>query len=158
MEGKISLNVEIMRARALTAICYLHMLREMWREYWFCEVPSTSAQAWEKGTFHGGGACSSIPVLHRGNQSKDGLLEFSEFASLLGQVIWSVFSFLICSESESCSVISNSLWSHGLYSPWNSPSQNTGVGSLFLLQGIFPTHKSNGSLLHCRWILDQLSY
>ena len=27
---------------------------------------------------------------------------------------------------------------HGLYSPWNSPGQNTGVGSLFLLQGIFP--------------------
>ena len=24
---------------------------------------------------------------------------------------------------------------HGLYSPWNSPGQNTGVGSLFLLQG-----------------------
>ena len=28
---------------------------------------------------------------------------------------------------------------HGLYSPWNSPGQNTGVGSLSLLQGIFPT-------------------
>ena len=30
------------------------------------------------------------------------------------------------------------LWHHGLYSPQNSPGQNTGVGSLFLLQGIFP--------------------
>ena len=29
------------------------------------------------------------------------------------------------------------------YSPWNSPGQNTGVGSLFLLQGIFPTQGSN---------------
>ena len=28
---------------------------------------------------------------------------------------------------ESCSVMSNSLWPHGLYSPWNSPGQNTGV-------------------------------
>ena len=27
---------------------------------------------------------------------------------------------------------------HGLYSPWNSPGQDTGVGSLSLLQGIFP--------------------
>ena len=27
---------------------------------------------------------------------------------------------------------------HGLYSPWNSPGQNTEVGSLSLLQGIFP--------------------
>ena len=33
--------------------------------------------------------------------------------------------------------MSDSLWSHGLYSPWNSPGQNPGVGSLFLLQGIF---------------------
>ena len=37
-------------------------------------------------------------------------------------------------KSESCSVVSNSLWPHGLHSPWNSPSQNTGVGSLSLLQ------------------------
>ena len=27
---------------------------------------------------------------------------------------------------------------HGLYSPWNSPGQNTGVGSLSLLQGNLP--------------------
>ena len=32
---------------------------------------------------------------------------------------------------------------HGLYSPWNSPGQSTGVGSLSLLQGIFPTQESN---------------
>ena len=43
------------------------------------------------------------------------------------------------SESESLSVLSDSLWPNGLYSPWNSPGQNTGVGSLSLLQGIFPT-------------------
>ena len=42
-------------------------------------------------------------------------------------------------ESESCLVMSNSLWPHGLYSPWNSPGQNTGVGSCSILQGIFPT-------------------
>ena len=41
--------------------------------------------------------------------------------------------------SESHSVMSNSLRPNGLYSPWNSPGQNTGVGSLSLLQGIFPT-------------------
>ena len=44
--------------------------------------------------------------------------------------------------SESHSVISNSLQPHGLYSPWNSPGQDTGVGNLFLLQGIFPTQVS----------------
>ena len=47
---------------------------------------------------------------------------------------------------------------HGLYSPWNSPGQNTGVGSLSLLQGIFKTQGSNPGLLHCRWILNQLSH
>ena len=36
-------------------------------------------------------------------------------------------------------------------------SKNTGVGSLSLLQGIFPTQESNQGLLHCRWILYQLS-
>ena len=43
-------------------------------------------------------------------------------------------------------------------SPWNSPGQNTGVGSLSLLQGIFRTQGSNPGLPHCRWILDQLSH
>ena len=47
---------------------------------------------------------------------------------------------------------------HGLYSPWNSLSQNTGVGSLFLVQGIFPTQGSNPGLLHCRQIPYQLSH
>ena len=45
-------------------------------------------------------------------------------------------------ESESRSVVSDSLRPHGLCSPWNSPGQNTGVGSLSLLQGIFPTQVS----------------
>ena len=59
---------------------------------------------------------------------------------------------------ESHSVVSDSLWPHELYSPWNSPGQNTGVGSLSLLQGIFPAQESNGGLLHCRQILYQLIY
>ena len=50
------------------------------------------------------------------------------------------------------------LWPHGLYSSWNSPGQNTGVGSLSLLQGIFPTQGMNAGLLHCRQILYQLSH
>ena len=60
--------------------------------------------------------------------------------------------------SESHSVMSDSLWPHGLYNPWNSPGQNTGVGSLSLLQGIFPTQGSNSGLLHCGRILYQLSH
>ena len=45
--------------------------------------------------------------------------------------------------------------------PWtiqNSLGQNTGVGSLSLLQSIFPTQGLNPGLLHCRWIHYQLSH
>ena len=42
--------------------------------------------------------------------------------------------------------MSDSLWPHR--HPWNSLGQNTGVGSLSLLQGIFPTQGSNPGLLH----------
>ena len=52
--------------------------------------------------------------------------------------------------SESHSFVSDSLRSHRLYSPWNSPGQNTGVGNFSLLQGIFPTQRSNPGLSHCR--------
>ena len=59
------------------------------------------------------------------------------------------------SESESHSVLSDSA------TPWtiqSTPGQNTRVGSLSLLQQIFPTQESNPGLPHCRWILYQLSH
>ena len=62
------------------------------------------------------------------------------------------------SESESLSLMSYSLRPHGLYSPWNAPGQNTGVDSLSLLQGIFPTQGSNPGLPHCKHIFYQLSH
>ena len=58
-------------------------------------------------------------------------------------------------KSESHSVTSDSLQPHGLYSPWNSPGQNTGVGSLSLLQGIFLTQ---GSCIAGRFFIYQLSH
>ena len=66
-------------------------------------------------------------------------------------------------ESESHSVVSDSVWLHGLQPtrllcPWNSPGKNTGVGSHSLLQGIFPTQGSNPGLLHGRQILYPLSH
>ena len=51
-----------------------------------------------------------------------------------------------------------SLGPHGLYSPWNSPGQNTGVGSFSLLQRTFPNQGLNPGLLHCKQILYQLSH
>ena len=67
------------------------------------------------------------------------------------------------SESENHSVVSDSFPPHGLQPtrllcPWNSPGQNTGVGNLSLLQGIFPTQGSNLGFLHCRQIIYQLSH
>ena len=83
------------------------------------------------------------------------LRSFAQFA-----VIHTVKCFRIVneSESESRSVVFYSLWPCGLYSPWNSPGQNTGVGNLSLLEGIFPIQVSNPGILHCRQILYQLSH
>ena len=64
----------------------------------------------------------------------------------------------ISSVHLSPSVVPDSLQLHGLYSPWNSPGRNTGVGSLSPLQGIFPTQGSNPGLPNCRQILYQLSH
>ena len=45
-----------------------------------------------------------------------------------------------------------------VYSPWNSPGQNTGVGNLSLHQGVFPAQGSNPGLPPCKWILYWLSH
>ena len=49
-------------------------------------------------------------------------------------------------------LVADSLRPHGLYSPWNSSGHNTGVSSLSLLQGIFPTQ---GKI---RWDWAQVSH
>ena len=72
-------------------------------------------------------------------------------ASGLFQPVWVKWS-------KRHSVVSDSLQPHGLYSPWNSPGQNTGVGSLSLLQGIFPTQGPNPGLWLWELILYQLSH
>ena len=79
------------------------------------------------------------------------------------------FYLVICTQhnyfechSVSCSVLSDSLLPYGLQSsrllcPWDFPGQNTGAGCHFLLQGIFPTQKSNLHLLGLlRWQADSL--
>ena len=75
-------------------------------------------------------------------------------------LVASILPKLLCfynhlSESESHAVVSDSLRPRRLYSPWNSSGQNTGVGSLPFLKGIFPTHGSNP---HSKQILYQLSH
>ena len=56
------------------------------------------------------------------------------------------------------SVVSDSLWPQGLYSPWDPPGQNTGVGSHSLLLRIFPSQGSSPGLPHSRHVPDQLSH
>ena len=56
-------------------------------------------------------------------------------------------------ESQKVTQSCPALRPHGPYSPWHSPGQNSGVGSLSLLQGIFPTQELKRGLLHCRRIL-----
>ena len=60
--------------------------------------------------------------------------------------------------SESLSVVSDSLQPMDYTVPWNSLSQNTGVDSFSLPQGIFPTQESKSGLLHYRQILYQLNH
>ena len=67
------------------------------------------------------------------------------------------------SESESFSVVSDSLRPHGLWPmrfphPWSFPGKNTGVGCHFLLQGIFPIQGSNPGLLPPRQMFCCLSH
>ena len=58
------------------------------------------------------------------------------------------------------SVMSNSLWLHGLAKllcPWDFLGKNTGAGCHFLLQGIFPTQGSKPGLLYLlHWQVDSL--
>ena len=122
-----------------------------------------------------GGACWA--AVYGVTQSQTRLKQLSSSSSSIyydcASVVWRENSLLKSNSSErlkcplvchglelveSCSVMSDYLQPHGLYSPWNSPGQNTGVGSLSLLQQIFPTQELNRDLLCCRQILYHLSY
>ena len=85
------------------------------------------------------------------------LLHMTKFL-LLNIRVYIVYICMKRNKSESRSVVFNSSRPHGLCGPWNSPGQNTGVGSLSLLQGIFTTQGSNPGLLPCGQILYQLSH
>ena len=102
-----------------------------------------------KNTFQG-----SLPCWNETNQKtqKPHITANSSKVELLLSAVQST------NESESHSVVFDSLQPHGLYSPWNSPGQNIGAGSHSLLQGIFPTQGPNPGLSYCRRILYSLSH
>ena len=136
-----------------SVICLLKMYMLMWyvadtndclpkSSFLLILLPDSPKLSWS----HSSSKCrhfSSLHVYRGGMWQRAGLRE-SHTRHLTG--------------SESRSVVSNSLWPQGLYSPWNSSGQNTGVSSLSLLQGIFPTQGWNPDLLHCKQILYQLSH
>ena len=114
------------------------------------------------------------------SRSWQGLGFWLSWTTLLKQLDWEIWclnqmhgknesrdqmcvSYLCVRACSTSSVMSNSLKPYGLQPtrllcPWNSPGKDTRVGSHSLLQGIFPTQGSNLGLLHCRQILNHLSY
>ena len=60
--------------------------------------------------------------------------------------------------TQSCLTLCDLMEPARLLCPWNSPGKSTGVGCHFLLQGIFPTQRSNLGLRHCGQILYHLSH
>ena len=120
---------------------------------WF--LYSLSAYPWEEYFIS---LCSlSLNVLWRlwQNEGRCGCLKdwlWLDMCVVLATVPWVVWVlFLAC--MLSCSVVSDSLWPHGLLAhrllcPWDSPGKNTGVDCHFLLQGIFLTQRLIPRLLH----------
>ena len=80
-------------------------------------------------------SATPVPIMsHRRSRTFNllysGVLMITERRQDRNSELWSGIKGMKGKKSESCSVMSDSLRSHGLYSPWNSPGQNTGVGSL----------------------------
>ena len=86
------------------------------------------------------------------------LMVYSPWNSPGRTLEWVVFPFSRHLSNPGIKPRSPSFQGESLPAEPQGKPKNTGVGSLFLLQGIFPTQGSNPGLLHCRWILYQLSH
>ena len=77
---------------------------------------------------------SSKPAFSLSSFTLEKLFDFSSFSAIIIIILhsWRTVKVKV---AQSCPNLCDP---HGLYSPWNSPGQNTGVGSLFLLQGNLP--------------------
>ena len=124
------LNQLVVPYRVLTVVCHTVITQWSYEPYHIGPSKMRRSQ-WRVLTKH-------VPL-------EDGIANHSSILAVRTPVIPHM-GFPGVSECESRSVVSDSLWPHGLYSPWNSPGQNTGVGSLSLLQGIFPAQGSNPGL------------
>ena len=102
----------------------------------------------------GDGQGKPIVLQSMGSQSRTRLNNWIKLNILTQLKQYSYYMYMKAKVTQSCLT----LRPHELYSPRNSPSQNIGVGSFSLLQGIFPTQESNPGLPYCKRILYQLSY
>ena len=92
------------------------------------------------------------------------ILHFLIFQSALFLWLDSFHFVCVCVHTHSCecSVVSDSLPAHGLWPtsllcPWNFPGSNTGMGTYFLLQGIYSIQGLNPCLLRLlHWQADSL--
>ena len=135
VSGGNGIPVELFQILKDVAVKVLHSIcQQIWKtEQW--------PQDWKRSVF--------IPIPKKGNAKNVPTIAQLHSTDTLAVSEWM---------SESHSIMSDSLRPHALCSLWNSPGQNTKVGSLSLLQGIFPTQGSNPGLLHCRQILYQLRH
>ena len=138
------------------------------------EVKESASNAGDLGSIPGSGrspggnplqdSCLETPMdggawwatVHGVAKSRTRLSDFTQFQD--SSNCWLIEHssvYMLVKVAQSCPTLCDP---RGLYSPWNSSDQNTRVGSLSLLQGIFPTQGSEPVLLYCRQILDQLSH
>ena len=100
----------------------------------------------------------------RGKEGRENLriiLQFGVFRTLSFLFSYNVLWYnVLCFVAQSCPTLCGPVDCSppGSSVHCDSPDKNTRVGGLSLLCGIFPTQGSNQGLLHCRWILYQLSY
>ena len=94
------------------------------------------------------------------NRKTNMYLHFVEFMEISRPEYWSGQPFPSPGDLPNPGIEPRSpvLWADSLPTEPPGKPKNTGVGSLFLLHQIFPNQESNWDLLHCRWILYQLSY
>ena len=88
---------------------------------------------------------SNLPKVIQASTSKVIFFNYPRYPNTCPHIMNEIIKLILVKYKElieSCSAGSNSLRLHTLHSRWNSPGQNTGVGSLSLLQEIFPTQVS----------------
>ena len=151
-----------------SAVLFMLPIHLLQKRIWGDPKVKTIVDPWTRQGLGGLTSTQSKSMCNFGLFKK--LIAFYWLEALTGSIssqwihIFYIISIIYCiltikeARSESCSVVSDSLRPHGLYSLWNSPGQNTGVGSHSLLQGTFPAQGSNPGLPHCRQILYQLNH